>query len=126
MYVGVSHIVPLLGSLFPVHIVEFAVKLRRSRFDLILDVLGATSNGVEKPTRIMYEANLSWKTMNEILSLLVSQGLIDEIDMSRSRDKRNSRAYKITKKGETIIRYYANAERLIKIDEPARSSHLIS
>jgi len=102
------------------------VKLRRSRFDIALDVLEVASNGIEKPTRIMYAANLSWKTLNEILSALVSKGLIDEIDMSRSRDKRNSRSYKITKKGETIIRYYTNAERLIKIGETGYLSRILS
>jgi len=102
------------------------VKLRRSRFDIILDVLRVTFNGTEKPTRIMYEANLSWKTLNEILSLLVSQNLVHEIDASRSRDKRNSRVYRITKKGEATIRYYSNAERLIKVDEPEHHSFIIN
>ena len=76
-------------------------------------------SGMEKPTRIMYEANLSWKVLNETLSSLVAQGLLDEIDMSRSKDKRVNRKYRITKKGETVVRYYTDAERLMKVHEPS-------
>ena len=103
-----------------------AVKIRRSKLELILDVLKAVMNGTEKPTRIMYEANLSWTVLNSILSSLMSQGLLDEIDMSRSRDRRNTRVYRITKKGETVLRYYRDAESLLKVDEPNFQARLIS
>jgi predicted transcriptional regulator len=93
------------------------LKVRRSKLELILDVLEAVMNDTEKPTRIMYEANLSWTILNEILSSLVSQSLLEEIDTSRSRDRRNNRVYKITKKGETVVRFYRNAEKLLKTDE---------
>ena len=95
------------------------MKVRRSKLELILDVLEAVMNDTEKPTRIMYEANLSWTILNEILSSLVSQSLLEEIDTSRSRDRRNNRVYKITKKGETVVRFYRNAEKLLKTDEPS-------
>ena len=103
-----------------------AVKGRRSKLELTLDMLEAIMGGTEKPTRIMYEANLSWKILNEILSSLESQGLIDEVDASQLGDKRNSRAYRITRKGETVVRYYRDAEHLIKVDEPDLRVRLIS
>ena len=99
---------------------------RRSKLELILDVLEAVMGGTEKPTRIMYEVNLSWNILNEILSSLVSQGCIEEIDVSQLKDRRNSRAYRITRKGETVVRYYRDAERLIKFDESDFSVRLIS
>ena len=102
------------------------VKGRHSKLELILDVLEAVSSGTEKPTRIMYEANLSWKILNENLSSLASQGLIDEVDVSRSGDRRNSRAYRITGKGEAVVRYYRDAEHLIKVDEPDLHTRLIN
>ena len=102
------------------------VKGRRSKLELILDVLEAVMGDTEKPTRIMYEANLSWNILNEILSSLASQGHIEEIDVSRSGDRRNSRAYRITKKGETVVRYYRDASRLIKVEEPDLRVRLIS
>ena len=94
------------------------LKSRRSRLELYLEVLKAIKNGTEKPTRIMYEANLSWKLLNDILSSLESQELIEEIDMSDSRDKRTNKVYKITQKGEALTRYFHHAEQLLKLDEP--------
>ena len=103
-----------------------AVKGRRSKLELILDMLESVMSGTEKPTRIMYEANLSWKTLNENLSSLASQGLLDEADVSRSGDRRNSKTYRITGKGETVVRYYRDAEHLIKVDEPDLHTRLIN
>ena len=102
------------------------VKGRRSKLELTLDVLEAIMAGTEKPTRIMYESNLSWKILNEILSSLTRQELLDEIDVTSSTDRRTSRLYRITGKGESVVRYYRNAEHLIKVDEPDLRARLIS
>lgn len=102
------------------------MKARRSKLELFLDVLEAVMKGTEKPTRIMYEANLSWTVLNEILSSLVVQDLLEMIDMSMSRDRRNNRVYRITKKGETVVRFYRGAERLLKTDEPSFPTRRIS
>ncbi|NQT09416.1 hypothetical protein HQ586_10090, partial [Candidatus Bathyarchaeota archaeon] len=54
-------------------------------------------------------ANISWQPLMKILSSMVSQELIEEIDMTtggRRRDKRTSRIYVITMKGEQVIRYF--------------------
>ncbi len=66
----------------------------------------------------MYGANLSWKLVQGILSSLVTQGLIDEIDLSSSRDKRTNRIYNVTKKGDSVIKYFNQAKKLIEVDEP--------
>ena len=62
---------------------------RRSRLDLVLKVLGVVTDGVDKPTRIMYAANLSWKPTQRILNSLVQQGLLREIEDTGSKIPRN-------------------------------------
>ena len=66
----------------------------------------------------MYGANLSWKLLQGILASLVTQSLIDETDLSASRDKRTNRIYTVTKKGDSVIRYFDQAKKLIEVDEP--------
>ena len=94
------------------------MKNRRSKLEIYLDVLNVIKDGNTKPTRIMYGANLSWKLLQGVLGSLVSQGLIDEVDLSRSRDKRTNRIYQVTKKGDNVIRYFNHAKELIAVDEP--------
>jgi predicted transcriptional regulator len=92
------------------------LKQRRSRLELYLDVLTAIKNGTEKPTRIMYEANLSWTLFQDVLDSLAIQDLVREIDMTESRDKRTDRIYRITEKGENLIKYFHHAEQLLSLD----------
>jgi predicted transcriptional regulator len=92
------------------------LKSRRSRLEIYLEVLNAIKNGTEKPTRIMYEANLSWKILNDVLSSLSTQDLIEDFNMSDSRDKRTNTVYRITEKGEHLIRYFHHAEQLLDLD----------
>ena len=91
---------------------------RRSKLEIYLDVLKVIKEGTKKPTRIMYGANLSWKLLQGILGSMVSQGLIEEIDASNSRDKRTTKVYEVTSKGDSVIRYFDRAKGLIEVDEP--------
>ena len=63
----------------------------------------------------MYSANLSWKSLKEILSSLTEQGLVDEMVLSRGK-KRTRRRYDITSKGESVLRYYDEVSDLIEIE----------
>ena len=54
--------------------------MRRSKLDLVLGVLRAVKSGTDKPTRIMYTVNLSWKPTQTILNSLVGQGLLSLIE----------------------------------------------
>lgn len=94
------------------------MKSRRSKLEIYLDVLSVIKEGTKKPTRIMYGANLSWKLLQDILTSLVDQNLIVEIDTSDSRDKRTNTVYDITTKGDSVIRYFEHAKGLIEVDEP--------
>jgi len=88
---------------------------RRSKFQLSVEVLGQIKSGEKKPTRIMYSANLSWKSLKEILQSLVSQGLIEENIVSRT-SKRSKKRYRITPKGENVLQYYNMVSDLIEIE----------
>jgi predicted transcriptional regulator len=88
---------------------------RRSKFQLSVEVLGQIKAGEKKPTRIMYSANLSWKSLKEILESLVSQGLVEENVVSRS-SKRAKKRYDITPKGENVLQYYNMVSDLIEIE----------
>lgn len=93
---------------------------RRSKLEIYLDVLWAIKSGTAKPTRIMYEANLSWKPLQRILRSMVSQNLVEEIDASESRDKRTNTLYEITQKGENVVSYFNQARGLIELEEIAK------
>jgi predicted transcriptional regulator len=62
----------------------------------------------------MYSANISWQPLMRVLSSMISQDLIREIDVSSEgkRDKRTSRLYEITMKGDQVIRYFKEAKDL--------------
>jgi len=88
---------------------------RRSKFQLSVEVLSQIKQGERKPTRIMYSANLSWKSLKEILDSLVSQELIEEELVGRS-SKRAKKRYMITEKGENVLQYYSVVSGLIEIE----------
>ena len=94
---------------------------RRSRLELYLDVLWAIKRGTTKPTRIMYEANLSWKPLQKILNSMLAQKLVEDVDASDNRDKRTNTIYKITQKGENIITYFSRAREYLEIEEISKS-----
>jgi predicted transcriptional regulator len=50
---------------------------RRSRLDICYELMeGIRRQGSAKPTQLMYSANLSWKTLTELLSYLSDRGLV--------------------------------------------------
>ena len=93
------------------------MKSRRSKLEIYIDVLKEIKQGTSKPTRIMYGSNLSWKLLQGVLGSMVDQGLIEEIDKSSSKDKRTNKIYRITSKGDGVIRYFDRARGLIEVDE---------
>jgi predicted transcriptional regulator len=90
---------------------------RRSRFEIYVDILNEIMNGVNKPTKIMYGANLSYKPLKEILHSMLDQGLITE-NAGSSKDKRTKFTYELTTKGVNVVRYYSKAKNLIEINNP--------
>ena len=44
--------------------------------ETVCDILRALAAGADKPTHIMYKANLSWTVMQEYIKSLEAQGLV--------------------------------------------------
>jgi predicted transcriptional regulator len=88
---------------------------RRIKLEIYLDVLGTIKSGVEKPTGIMSRANLSWRPLQSVLGGLLSEGFVDVIDLTgvRGRDKRSSRCYRLTGRGEVAFRCFSEARDLL-------------
>lgn len=85
--------------------------MARTKLETFLDVLEVIKGGISKPTRIMSRANLSWQPLMRILSSMVNQGFVREIDVSLlprwgGRDKRTTKLYEITMKGDEIVKYF--------------------
>lgn len=91
------------------------MQLRRSKLEIVLSVLDAVRNGCDKPTRIMYRSNLSWKPLGRILGSLVKQGLLEESENTGSR--RSKKTYALTERGLGLLRYFEGANELIDVGE---------
>ena len=92
------------------------MKHRRSKLEVYLDVLWTIKSGTTKPTRIMYESNLSWKPLQRTLSSLASQGLVAEYEPDDNRDRRTTTCYELTQKGENVLKYFKRAEDLLELE----------
>ena len=86
---------------------------RRSKLDIMLTVLRAVAGGEEKPTKIMYAANMSWNLTQRVFEDLVRQGLLEVREVPGS--KRSTRRYSITEKGGSVLEYFDGAKALLKI-----------
>ena len=49
---------------------------RRSRLEIVVDILNVLSRGCRKPTHIAAEANLAYDRMAKIIEELVDRGLV--------------------------------------------------
>lgn len=74
--------------------------VRRSRLEIYFDVLKAIDNGTDKPTRIMYETNLSWTSVCGVFDALLNSEFI------RVEKKKSSTRYYITEKGKNALAYH--------------------
>ena len=89
--------------------------MRRSKLDLVLGVLRTVKSGTDKPTRIMYTVNLSWKPTQNILGSLVEQGLLELIE--EEGNKRSKKRYVLTEKGIGVVDYFDGAKQLIDVND---------
>lgn len=78
---------------------------RRTRLEMYFDVLMAMKRGNNNKTSIMNAANISWKTLNEILGSLMSQGFVEEVKTLQWRDRRIKVYYDFTARGEKMMIY---------------------
>jgi len=87
---------------------------RRSQLEIRLNILSAVKDGVDKPTRIMYAANMSWKPVQRILSHLVEQGLLEVRINTESRQSK--KRYALTDKGANVIDYFEKAKEILPLE----------
>ena len=86
---------------------------RRTKLEIVLDILRIIRDGTSRPTKIMYNMNMSWISVQALLSKLVNEG---HIKLTKKQGpKRVQRRYEITKKGLKVIDYLKGAESLIKL-----------
>ena len=93
---------------------------RRSRLEIMLTILKAVKEGVEKPTNIMYTANLSYVPTQRILQSLERQGLLNK--RYETVIGRSMKRYEITEKGHNALTYFEKAGELVDIEAMSRSS----
>lgn len=86
---------------------------RRSKLDIMLSVLRVVAGGEQKPTKIMYAANMSWNLTQRIFEDLVKQGLLEVREVPRS--KRSTKRYLISEKGRGVLEYFDGAKALLEL-----------
>ncbi len=74
--------------------------LRRSHLEIRMDILSCVKAGAEKPTQIMYKANLSWTALKEHLTALEDGGLLAPVEYG------SRRRYELTDKAMTVLMSY--------------------
>lgn len=70
---------------------------RRSELEIKMDVLRVVGSGIDKPTQVMYKANLSWIALQSNLKSLVTSGFLREESLG------NRKRYEITQRGYEIL-----------------------
>ena len=87
----------------------------RSRLEIVRDVLSAVQHGSDKPTHIMYAANLSYRLGQDVLGSLVQHGLLREEEVLGKG--RNWKRYVVTEKGLRMMRKLEMAREMMNIRE---------
>jgi len=83
---------------------------RRSRTEVIMDILAEASQGANK-TRIMYRANLNFLRFERYFSELLDKGLIAEVSNPTS----GKVIYETTEDGKTLLQVLKKAKRFISL-----------
>lgn len=65
-----------------------------------MDVLQVVSQGIDRPTQIMYKANLSWVALQDCLKSLVAKAFIAE------ENQGSRRRYELTQAGYEVLRTF--------------------
>lgn len=92
-------------------------KSRRSTLEIMCDVLDVVSAGKERPTHIIYRANISWKVLNTCLSALMANGLLNMANDGK-RD-----TYRVTDKGYGVLALYRDLRERLGSERPSVSDY---
>ena len=78
----------------------------RSRTEIVAMILDAANKGGETKTKIMYFAFLSYNQLNEYLSILIENNLIEDLD--------GTRRFKTTTKGLFFLKMHNELAELLQ------------
>lgn len=67
--------------------------MKRSRSEIIFEILKALDSGITTKTRLMYASNLDWRNFSKYVDYLIKEGLIATKDNE----------YRLTEKGKSIL-----------------------
>jgi predicted transcriptional regulator len=81
--------------------------MKRSRDEIITQILGICSEGATK-TRIVYQANLNFKTVNPYIDLLTKNGMI-------AIKNGQNKIYMTTYKGSKLMESFKAIQKEIKL-----------
>lgn len=84
---------------------------RRSNIEIIAEMLRVGENGAGK-TRIMYNANLSYKQIQKYLGYLTNQGFIDRIQLGNP-----AVTYQVTESGQKLLQSITGVIEMLGLDE---------
>jgi predicted transcriptional regulator len=74
----------------------------------------------------MQNANLSYSLLQRVLISLEKQKLVKKTDCMlkvRNRDRRTTRVYELTTKGEQVLRYLRNVDSVIQVGSSKLGSY---
>lgn len=77
--------------------------MKRSKDEIIMRILSVCSGGANK-TKIVYQANLNFKTVNPYIELLVKSGMIEIKEGQISM-------YETTNKGKELLKSFREIQR---------------
>ena len=84
---------------------------RRSLLEIYTSILEVVSDGISKPTRIMYSSNLSWLPLQRHLDTLLQKKFLTE----RQVEKR--KIYEITENGRRFLYHTQIVRNELTIDD---------
>ena len=74
--------------------------LRRSHLEIRMDILSCVKAGAEKPTQIMYKANLSWNALQDHLVAMEKGELLRLVEYGARK------RYELTDKAMSVLMAY--------------------
>jgi len=75
---------------------------RRTRAELLCEVLETINSGIKKPTHILYNTKVSWTVLQEMLDLLQDRDYIEKHELNKSKTRTRVN-YSLTEEGKSIL-----------------------
>jgi predicted transcriptional regulator len=72
---------------------------RRDPIDIYVDILDAINKGKQKPTHIMYKANLTWMRLKKYLDFLLNNDYLNQ------KVENGSMVFSLTAKGKVFFEH---------------------